>query len=89
MKAGTSVPTELLFLVNAVSVREIQAMPGVGGQSLGSWAIPVTHRSYYLPALFAMTEFGLNSAVGNEDWNKTLTESKMWNSVDCQAKFES
>lgn len=54
----------------------MQAMSGVGRQSVGSWATLMAHTSYCLPSLFGMTVFGLNSAVENEDWNKTFTESK-------------
>ena len=54
----------------------MQAMSGVGRQSLGSRATLMAHASYCLPSLFGMTVFGLNSAVENEDWNKIVTESK-------------
>jgi len=54
----------------------MQAMSGVGRQSLGAWATLMAHTGCCLPSLFGMTVFGLNSAVENEDWNKTFTESK-------------
>lgn len=33
------------FLAEAMTLRETQALPGVGGQSLGSQATPPAHRS--------------------------------------------
>ena len=54
----------------------MQAVSGAGRQSLGSRATLMAPTSYCLPSLFGMTVFGLNSAVENEDWNKTVTESK-------------